>query len=89
MTDPDRITWRPATGEDLWQWSWQGRGLFRSDYAPVVRILDDRGHTIAEGVAVAYDLAEQTIALLGPSHRAGTALWSLAAAAHQIWIRTE
>ena len=89
MALPDQFTWRPASGEDLWQWSWQGRGLFRSDYAPVVRVLDDLGHTIAEGIAVAYDMAEQTIALLGPSHRAGTALWILPATAEQIWIRSE
>lgn len=89
MQSPDSRTWRPATDEDLWRWSWQGRGLFRKYEAPRVRVVDDLGHTMAEGSVIAYDLPGQTIALLGPGHRPGTNLWSLAAAPEQIWIAAE
>lgn len=86
MQNPDSLTWRQATDEDLWRWSWQGRGLFRKYEAPRVRVVDDLGRTIAEGTVIAYDMARQTMVLLGPGHRPGTSLWSLPAAPEQIWI---
>lgn len=87
MHRPDRSTWRRATGADLWNWSWQGRGLFRTLSTPLVRVTDDQGRTIAEGLAVAYDLAEERISLLRDGHRPGTALWSVAAPQERIWIQ--
>lgn len=89
MTNPDGQTWRPATGADLWNWSWQGRGLFGRYDTPLVRVVDDLGRTVAEGLVVAYDMAEQTIALLGPRHRPGTRLWTVPASAEQIWIEAQ
>ncbi|HYF95088.1 MAG TPA: hypothetical protein VD969_22960 [Symbiobacteriaceae bacterium] len=90
MTDrpPDSRSWRPATGEDLWRWSWQGRGLFGRYDAPVVRIVDDLGRTVAVGLVVAYDMTAQTIALLGPGRRPDSGMWTLSATPDQIWIAT-
>lgn len=82
----DRNNWRPAADADLWQWSWQGRTLFHNYSAPTVRIIDEYGHTVAEGQVIAYDMAEQAISLLGPRHRPGTIVRTLPATPAQIWI---
>ncbi|MDF2630105.1 MAG: hypothetical protein K0R39_3936 [Symbiobacteriaceae bacterium] len=87
MHPPDRFAWRQATGTDLWDWSWQGRGLFRDFAAPLVRVTDAQGRTVAVGLAVAYDMAEERIALLREGHQPGTALWLVAASQEMIWIQ--
>jgi len=87
MHRPDRSTWRQATGADLWNWSRQGAGLFGKVSSPRVRVTDDQGRTVAEGLAVVYDLTEERIALLRDGHRPGTSLWSVAATQERIWIQ--
>jgi hypothetical protein len=56
---------------------------------PYVRVLDAGGRTLAVGQLVAYDPVRQEAAILGPLHRPGTHVWTVAAPPGRLWVAAE